>query len=84
MDQRQVFKNEQELLLIVSSISNEDLVAYLLIDKDGLTRIEGKITSLIKNDDIENTSIVVNDSVNILLKEIIGINGAFRSDFSEC
>jgi hypothetical protein len=55
-----------------------------LIDNEGLTRAEGIITSINEEDDIENTGIVLNDRDTVTLKEIIGINGLFRSDYSEC
>jgi hypothetical protein len=84
MDQRQVFSNEDELFSIVLTISEEKRTASLLIDQNGLTRLEGKITSINKSDRIENSYIAVDNNHNIYLKEIIGINGLFRSDYSEC
>lgn len=84
MDQRQTFDNTKELLSFVTSISNEKLKVFLLIDKEGLTRLQGKITSINQQGDIENTSIIIDNRDTIFLKEIIGINGLFRSDYSEC
>ena len=84
MDQRQVFNNNQELLSIIRSISDQGLKASLLVDKEGLTRVEGSITSINEQEATEHTSIVIDDSYNCVLKEIIGINGIFRSDYSEC
>ena len=84
MDQRQVFNNEEELLSYVTSISKGNLKAFLLVDKEGLTRVEGVITLISERDDIVNTSIEIDNRETVLLKEIIGINGLFRSDYSEC
>jgi hypothetical protein len=84
MDQRQTFDNSKELLSLVKSISDQKLKASLLIDKIGLTRVEGFITSINASVDIANTTIIIDGSDTILLKEIIGINGVFRSDYSEC
>lgn len=84
MDQRQVFNNDEELLSFVTLMSNQKLKAFLLIDRAGLTRVEGVITSIIEKDDIENTSIRIDNRDTICLNEIIGINGLFRSDYSEC
>lgn len=84
MDQRQVFNNDKELLSFVTLISSEKLKAFLLVDKDGLTRVEGAITLISEKDDIENTSINIDNRDTFLLKEIVGINGVFRSDYSEC
>lgn len=84
MDQRQVFNNNMELLDFVISIKNEKRKVSLLVDKDGLTRVEGVITSITESEKVENTSINVDNGETILLKQIIGINGLFRSDYSEC
>lgn len=83
MDQRQVFNNSQELLSIIRSVSSQGLKASLLVDKEGLTRVEGSITSINEQEAMDLT-IVIDDSYHCLLKEIIGINGIFRSDYSEC
>jgi hypothetical protein len=84
MDQRQTFDNSAQLLAFVTTIADEKQTAFLLIDDEGLTRAEGIITSINGADDIENTSIVLNDRDTVILKEIIGIDGLFRSDYSEC
>ena len=84
MDQRQTFNDNNELLSLVTSICNEKIEAFLLIDREGLMRVEGVITSIDKHDDIENIRITISGRDRVLLKEIIGINGLFRSDYSEC
>ena len=84
MDQRQTFNDNNELLSFVTSICNEKIEASLLIDKEGLMRVEGIVTSIVKDGNIENATIIINDRDRISLKEIIGINGLFRSDYSEC
>ena len=84
MDQRQTFKDSDELLSFVSQIFQQKQQASLLIDKDGLTRVEGTITAINEHNNVNETSIVVNDTIPFAIKEIIGINGIFRSDYSEC
>ena len=84
MDQRQTFIDDNELLSVVTTIFNQKLKASLIIDKEGLTRVEGIITLIDKRDDNENTSIIIDNRDTVTLKEIIGINGLFRSDYSEC
>jgi len=84
MDQRQTFSNVQQLLAVVAQIFEQQQTASLLIDKEGLTRIEGNITSIDHNDCINETVITIDDSTPVLLKEIIGVNGLFRPDYSEC
>ena len=84
MDQRQTFNNNNELFTFVTAFANDKPAVFLLIDRAGLTRLEGVITSINNNGDNENASITINNNDTVLLKEIIGINGLFRSDYSEC
>lgn len=84
MDQRQTFDSNHELFTFVTLVSNKKQRAFLLIDNKGLTRVEGVITLINKNNPIENTCIVIDNRDTVLLREIIGINGLFRSDYSEC
>ena len=84
MDKRQTFINSYELFSFVQQIFQQKQHAALLIDKEGLTRIEGTITCINQHDDVNKTKIVIDDSFPVLIKEIIGINGLFRSDYSEC
>ena len=84
MDQRQTFNNNNELLTFVTAFVNDKSEVFLLIDRQGLTRLEGVITSINNNGCNENGSITINNNDTVLLKEIIGINGLFRSDYSEC
>jgi len=84
MDQRQTFEDSDELLSFVSQIFQQKQQASLLIDKDGLTRVEGTITAINEHNNVNETSIVVNNTIPFAIKEIIGINGIFRSDYSEC
>jgi hypothetical protein len=84
MDQRQTFKDSDQLFSFITEIFQQQQHASLLIDKDGLERAEGKITSIDPNNDVDKTIILINDTTPVLIKEIIGINGLFRSDYSEC
>ena len=78
------FNNAEELLSILSSIYQQKQQASLLIDSNGLTRIQGEIISIIKKDDISKTLIHLSKQDPIKLKDIIGINGIFHADYSEC
>jgi hypothetical protein len=84
MDQRQTFNDSNELLALVTSIFNDRQEASLLIDREGLIRVHGLITSVKQGNGNENTIITFDNGDTVLLKEIIGINGVFRSDYSEC
>ncbi len=84
MDQRQTFKDSGQLFSAISEIFQLQQHASLLIDKNGLERVEGVITSIEPHNDVNETTIMINDTTPVLIKEIIGINGLFRSDYSEC
>lgn len=84
MDQRQIFDDGNELFSLVTAIYNERIMASLIIDKDGLVRVEGIVTSIIKDAGSENATIIINEGIEIPLREIIAVNGLFRSDYIEC
>lgn len=84
MDTRQTFANVDELLSIVTLFLEDEQQVALLIDENGLTRLEGKIIGINRNDDINETTIIIDDREVIKLKNIIAVNGTFRSDYSEC
>ena len=83
MDQRQTFKDSDQLFSFISQVFQLQQHASLLVDKDGLERIEGVITSIEPHIDVSETTIMIDDTTPVLIKEIIGINGLFRSDYSE-
>ena len=84
MDQRQTFKDSDQLFSLITEIFQQQQHASLLIDKEGLERVEGQITSIEPHIDVDKTIIYINDTTPVSIKEIIGINGLFRSDYSEC
>lgn len=84
MNQRQTFKDAQQLFSFVSQIFQQQECASLLIDRNGLERAEGTITDINPNDKVEEASIVLGGNNTILIKEIMGINGVFRSEYAEC
>jgi len=84
MDQRQTFKDSDQLFSYITDIFQRQQHASLLIDRNGLERVEGKITSIDPHTDVDKTIFLVNDTIPISINEIVGINGLFRSDYSEC
>lgn len=46
MDQRQTFVNNEELLTILLTIQNDKSHVALLIDRNGLTRVDGNIKAI--------------------------------------
>lgn len=84
MDQRETFNNPEQLFAIVSTIYRQKQPSSFLIDNGGLERMEGTITAIEEDQNINKTKITVAGKNEILLEHIIGINGIFRSDYSEC
>jgi len=84
MDRRSTFKNYEQLFSIFSSIQQQQQPASLLIDEDGLTRAEGKITHIEQSDDVAESTITIDNKQQITLKQVIAVNGLFRDDYSEC
>jgi hypothetical protein len=84
MDKRQTFADSTELLSILSGFYEDKQNVALLVDIDGLTRMEGRITAINQNGDLNKTIIIVDDKDGTLLNEIVAVNGIFSSDYSEC
>ncbi len=84
MDQRQTFRDGDELFSFISEVFQQQQPAFLLIDRNGLKRVEGSITSITPHNQVDQTLIVLNDTIEVSIKEIMGINGIFRQEYSEC
>lgn len=84
MDQRQTFGDAHELFSFIEAISKDAAKVSLLIDDHGVERLEGIITAITQNDDMNKTFITVDSNREVSLSNIIAVNGLFRSDYSEC
>lgn len=84
MDTRQTFETLNELASIIFQFHERKEKISLLLDRDGLTRMQGIISSIDHDDDVSRTTVKLDDGNVILLKEVIAVNGIFRSDYSEC
>ena len=84
MDTRTTFNSAEELLAIMSSLCEKKQQAALLIDSGGLTRIQGEIISIDKQEEISKTVIHLSAHEPVELKNIVGVNGIFHADYSEC
>jgi hypothetical protein len=84
MDQRATFESLSELLSIVSDFFVQKQQASFLVDINGLTRMEGKVSFIKQEKDVSKTTITVDDISDIRIDQIIAVNELFRSDYSEC
>lgn len=84
MDQRVTFDNAKSLLSTLSGLYQKKEKISLLLDLQGLSRLEGIIDSIEEKQPLEKTLIKVNNADAFLLKQVIAVNGIFRSEYSEC
>jgi hypothetical protein len=84
MDQRATFESLSQLLSIVSDLFVQKQNASFLVDINGLTRIEGKISFIKQEKDVSKTTITIDNRSEITIDKIVAVNGLFRSDYSEC
>jgi hypothetical protein len=84
MDQRATFESLSELLSIVSDLFVQKQHASFLVDINGLTRMEGKVSFINQQKDVSKTTITIDDISEVRIDQIIAVNGLFRSDYSEC
>jgi|SwirhisoilCB2_FD_contig_31_16502391_length_452_multi_7_in_0_out_0_1 hypothetical protein len=84
MDKRETFKDYQQLLSIFSNLQQQQQKAALLIDDEGLTRMEGAVTGIEQNADTGKSRIIIDNKTPVSLEQVIAVNGLFRDDYSEC
>jgi hypothetical protein len=84
MDQRETFDSLQKLKAVLQGLQQQREKASFLLDDEGLTRTEGIIASIEEKPDLGSTGVVLDHGETIVLKQIIAVNGQFRSDYSEC
>ena len=83
MDKRETFRDISELLFVIKELFKQQKEVSLLIDRNGLHRVSG-IIKTINDEGKDQASIVFTDELKIDLKEIVGINGVFHTDYTEC
>ena len=82
MDQRQTLKaNESFAALLKEHMENGDEVR-ILFDSEGVERANGTIMEI----DVEDGRlyVVLFGGIKIYIDSIIGLNGIFKDDYTEC
>jgi hypothetical protein len=82
MDQRTTFRDYTELFGLLTSL--QGVKASFLLDHEGLTRLDGTLTSISPADDSKKSRFVLDGGPAFLLEQVIAVNGTFRWDYSEC
>ena len=84
MDSRVTIITPAHFLPFLLDNYNAHNIVSLLIDKDGICRAEGYIANIESQDNILNSIITLSDQTSFQLKDLIAVNGLFKSDYSEC
>lgn len=69
---------------MVTNIFHEKKKAAFLVYKKGMFRIEGLIASIQQNKNTSETVLIMEDQKQFALNQVIGVNGVFQADYSEC
>lgn len=82
MDTRETLKANENFNHLLLSSKKDDEKTSLLFDDNGLTRAEGKITTI----DLEAKApyIILTDGTQVFIESIIAVNGIFKDDYTEC
>lgn len=86
MDCRSAFNSLDDIRLILETLHANKAQASLLVDKDGLTRMKGRIVDITPppGSDRGETIFYLENGDSFMLRQIAAVNGEFRSDYFEC
>ena len=86
MDSRSTFNNLAGLRSILETLHVNKEEASLLVDKNGLTRMKGIIARIAPapGSADEETVFYLDNGDSFTLRQVIAVNGEFRSEYSEC
>ena len=84
MDSRNTVVTSEVFLHILTGHQENHQEVSLLVDKDGLTRLHGFIVCIHADNKFLKTKIELENGHSFLLKELVAVNGMFRSDYAEC
>jgi hypothetical protein len=82
MDSRITLQVDTTFLEILKSCLRQEEKVYLLIDENGLVRIEGWIDGIYKEP--YGTYIELKEGRRVDISTIIAVNGIFRPEYGEC
>lgn len=82
MDQRLTLKKNETFSALLQSIKESNESARILYDDNGMERAEGLIEDLNLED--AEPFVVLDNGTIVLINSIIGVNGIFKDDYTEC
>jgi hypothetical protein len=83
MDQRSTFSDFDQLLTILQKHYDNHEEVNFLIDDNGLERMTGTITAIHPGVSTAKTLVTINTQT-ISLQQVVGVNGLFSADYTEC
>lgn len=82
MDQRITLKKNEKFDALLQQIKSDNESARLLYDDNGMERAEGMIKEL--NLQAKEPFIILDNDQKIIIENILGVNGIFKDDYTEC
>jgi hypothetical protein len=83
MDQRSTFSGFDQLLAILQTYYHNKEEVNFLVDDNGLERITGTVTAINPGITTAKTLVTINNKT-ISLQQVVGVNGLFNSEYTEC
>lgn len=82
MDQRITLEANETFESLLQSLKEKGEIARVLFDNNGLERAEGVIAAIDGN--AGAPYFTLNNGKKISIDSLIGVNGIFKADYSEC
>lgn len=84
MDYRQNTVKPEDFFNILSTYWKDQKNADLLVEREGIERIHGKIKDIDEHKKILHSRVTLFDETGFNIAQVIAIDGIFREDFSNC
>ena len=82
MDSRITLQVDTTFLEILKSCLQQEAKVHLLIDENGLVRVEGLIDGIYK--EASGAYIELKEGRRVEVRAIVAVNGIFRPEYGEC
>ena len=84
MDIRNPVISADYFLMALAEYQENHQPVSLLLDQQGLARMEGFVVNIHADEVLLKTTIELDNGHTFTLKDLLAVNGLFRSDYSEC
>lgn len=78
MDLRNTLAQDETFMVILNECFSKNIKVSLIVDHEGLERMEGEIIAL------ESNYFKLDDGSIIFAKTVVAVNGIFTPSYSEC